>query len=208
MRCDFSRFLIACSLGILVSGVPASADTEYTPPSIGTQITWIEGSGDDRRTRVSTVVANGPDFAVYLYDLNWDDGRPSSYFAEYSGMHIASCASDQPTLVERDRLRAFWPLQTGTELTIEAPDSVTYLVGQAEQHTVSQSIGTAESYKVTSKSGERRMDLTISLELNTAVELAWSDGSKVAAIDVFQQTPLPDNYLAQKIGLCGALLDR
>ena len=208
MRRDQYLYLIVLLLGTLVAGAPAaSAQAGYSPPPVGTQLTWVEGVGEDSRTRVSTVVANGVDFAVYLYDLKWDENQPSSYFAEYSGVHIASCASAQPTQEERNRLRSLWPLQTGRQLTIEAPQSVTYQVGSLEQYTVSQSQGGAEtSYRVTSQSGDRKTDLIISLELNTAVQMAWSDGSKVEAVDVFQGTQQVDGTLGQKIGLCRGLL--
>lgn len=201
------RLLLQLSFVIVFGAELASAQQSYTPPPVGTQITWSDNTGGDAQTRVSEVVATGPDFAIHLYNLGWDNGRPTSYFAEFSGVHIASCASAMPSREERDRLRALWPLQSGKQLTIDAPQTVIYEVGYAEEYTVSLQEGPTVSYRVTSQMGERKTDVVISLDLNTAVELAWSDGSKVQAIDVFRKSSAGDDTLAQKLGLCRALLE-
>lgn len=185
----------------------ATAQQSYTPPPVGTQITWSDNSGGETKTRVSEVVAVGSDFAIHLYNLGWDNGRASSYFAEFSGLHVVSCASVMPSREERDRLRALWPLQSGKTLSLEAPQTLTYEVGYAEEYTVSQSEGSAVAYRVKSRFGDHETGVLISLDLNTTVEMAWSDGAKDRAIDVFRKPSTGDDALDQKLGLCQALLE-
>lgn len=202
------RFLLHIVFVIVLMAPQALAERPYAPPPIGTQITWTDDSGGDSTTRVSEVVASGPDFAIYLYDLRWEDTRSSSYFAEFSGVHIASCASPMPTIEERNTLGNLWPLQTGKELTIGSLQPVTYRVEAPHQHDVSLSDDSGSSYQVTSLSGDRQIDLIVSLALNTAVQLAWTDGSKIEVIDVFRKPGADDPSLVEKLGSCRDLLDR
>ena len=203
------RLVLSFALVIIGNAALATAQTSYTPPPIGTQLTWSDNSGGEGQTRVSEVVATGPDFAIHLYNLGWDNKRPSSYFAEFSGVHIASCSSAMPSQQERDSLRTLWPLQNGKTATLDGFVSMTYEVGFAEDYTISQSEGSAVSYRITSKIGKRETAVIISSTLNTVVEMAWSDGSKVQAIDVFRKASASaDDTLKQSLGLCRALLDR
>ena len=203
------RLMLLFGLVLAGDAALATAQTSYTPPPIGTQLTWSDNSGGEGQTRVSEVVATGPDFAIHLYNLGWDNKRPSSYFAEFSGVHIASCSSAMPSQQERDSLRTLWPLQNGKTTTLDGLVSTTYEVGFAEEYTISQSEGPAVSYRITSKIGEREAAVVISSALNTVVEMAWSDGSKVQAIDVFRKASASaDDTLKQSLGLCRALLDR
>ncbi|MEL7128255.1 MAG: hypothetical protein AAGK23_01795 [Pseudomonadota bacterium] len=175
-------FLVAFAAGICVSAV---AERGYVPPPVGTQVTWVTQTDQGSATRVSEVVATGPDFAIYLYDLGWDAEDATSFFAEFSGLHMASCAADMPDANERIKLRSFWPLEAGRSLQIGDEYDSTYIVGEAVQHAVSQSEGPKPARLVTAVVGKSRTDMMLSLEWNTPVALGWGDGSAVDAIEVF-----------------------
>ena len=120
------RFGISCVL-ILWYGVGlAMANETYSPPPVGAQITWSVPTDTGTETRVSEVVANGPDFAIYLYDLKWDPDQSWSYFVEFSGLHSSACSAQMPTQEKRQELSALWPLKQGDEIDLEVGSRVSY----------------------------------------------------------------------------------
>ena len=202
------HLILALGAGSLVSS--ALADSSYTPPEIGTQITWqIPATKDGRDKRVSKVVARGQDFAIYLYDLYADENDPVSYFAEFSGIHIASCAYEMPTSDVRANLQQFWPLQTGSSLEVGSEETVLtkYEVGQRTTYAVSQIDGERPAQYVTATEGDVRTDVMVSLDWGTSVRLGWDNGDNIRAIEMFSPIvpEAPANRLA--LGECAQLLD-
>ncbi|MEM7662508.1 MAG: hypothetical protein AAF292_09670 [Pseudomonadota bacterium] len=197
------------ALGVCFGAISASAQDRYVPPPIGTQVTWVTETAQGRTTRVSEVVATGADFAIHLYDLGWDVDNPTSYFAEFSGLHIASCALSMPDLQKRQRLQEFWPLITGEALDLGDEDKSTYVVGARQEHTVSQAGGAHPAQSVTSYVGEVRTDKTVSLELHTPVSVNLQDGTDERAIEIFYQRAVQRTDTIEKsvLGRCASLLD-
>ncbi|MEO0882116.1 MAG: hypothetical protein AAFY34_05240 [Pseudomonadota bacterium] len=196
-------------MGLLASAVPIGAAQEnYAPPPVGTQVTWVTETAEGRTTRVSEIVASGPDFAIHLYDLGWDINNPTSYFAEFSGLHIASCALPMPAQEHRRSLREFWPLITGQALDLDDQDRSTYVVGPMQEHTVSQQGGSHPTLTVTSYVGEVRTDKVLSLDLHTPVSFNLQDGSDERAIEIFQGAVQRTDQIERSVlGSCAALLD-
>lgn len=193
--------------GLAATGL-AVADIDYSPPPVGTQVTWVTETDQGSETRVSEVVATGPDFAIYLYDLGWDANDPTSYFAEFSGLHLKACAADMPSLVERQKLRGFWPLQSGRSIDVSGGEGATYIVGDALEYAVSQMDGPKPAQKVTAVFGDLRTDVTLSLEWHTPVSIGWQDGSGVTAIEVFSPLfakPASEDEVSV-LGNCASLL--
>ncbi|MEL6323433.1 MAG: hypothetical protein AAFQ84_04290, partial [Pseudomonadota bacterium] len=186
----------------------AVAERSYSPPPIGTQVTWVTDTAEGRATRVSEVVATGADFAIHLYDLTWDEEAPYNYFAEFAGFHIASCASDMPSTEERLRLQSFWPLQSGRSLSLTDQYNSTYIVGEPIPYTISQIDGTNPAQAVTAVVGDHRTDMTVSLKWHTPVQLNWGDGAGDTAIEVFSpvSTDAADALDLTALGNCAALL--
>jgi len=201
---------VGLSLSALMLASSAMADSSYEPPEIGTQITWqVPADKEGRDKRVSKVVARGDDFAIYLYDLYDDVDDPLSYFAEFSGIHVTSCAYQMPSKEERESLRRFWPLQTGSSLKVGSEDTVltTYEVGQRTTHAVSQTDGERPAQYVTAIDGDIRTDVMVSLDWGTSVLIGWNNGENARAIEMFSPIvpEAPANRLA--LGECAQLLD-
>jgi len=204
-RCMLIAFWLCGPLGL------AAADAEFEPPLVGTQVTWQEPAIDEgRETRVSQVVAKGHDFAIYLYDISYDVEKPSSYFAEFSGIHVSSCVDEMPTAVEREKLRNLWPLEPGKSLQIGDPDTIstTYEVGVRTVHAVSQIDGERPAHHVTAIVGDIRTDVMVSLDWGTPVLMGWHNGDNARAIELFSPT-LPvslDSLDVSSLGACAQLL--
>ncbi|MEO1475472.1 MAG: hypothetical protein AAFS13_03745 [Pseudomonadota bacterium] len=195
--------------GALLVGALASAQERYSPPPVGTQVTWVTETAEGRTTRVSEVVASGPDFAIHLYDLGWDVDDPISYFAEFSGLHIASCSAPMPVIEERQRLSAFWPLISGASLDLDDQDRSSYVVGSVQEHTVSQLNGSHPAQTVTAYVGDVRTDMTVSLALHTPVSVSLQDGTDERAIEIFNPRLAqgPEDIERSVLGNCASLLD-
>ncbi len=201
-------FVLSLGSGLLAWS--AVADTSYTPPEIGTQITWqVPVIKEGRDKRVSKVVARGKDFAIYLYDLYNDENDPVSYFAEFSGIHVASCAYEMPSGEVRANLQRFWPLQAGSSLEVGSEDTVLtkYEVGQRTTYAVSQIDGERPAQHITTIQGDIRTDVMVSLDWGTPVMLGWENGENARAIEMFSPIvpEAPANRLA--LGECAQLLD-
>ena len=86
-------------------------DDGFAPPKVGTQFAWKYVSEDAVDDDLVTVVATGPDFAIFQQSL---DG---SYYAEFSAIGFSSCEEDdQPSGKDREAVLSAWPLTVGTEI--------------------------------------------------------------------------------------------
>ncbi|MEM6412850.1 MAG: hypothetical protein AAF683_15105 [Pseudomonadota bacterium] len=197
------------TLGLVAATEAASAQGTYVPPPVGTQVTWVTETAEGRTTRVSEVVAVGDDFAIHLYDIGWDVNSSISYFAEFSGLYMASCSLPMPDQEKRRRLREFWPLITGEALDLEDAEKSTFVVGNRQDHTVSQVGGPHPAQTVTSYVGEVRTDTVVSLELHTPLFVNLQDGSDERAIEIFFQQPVQraERVEDSALGNCALLFD-
>ncbi len=186
------------------------AEPSYKSPEIGTQITWQgQFNKDGRDKRISKVVARGEDFAIYVYDLFNDLEEPLSYFVEFSGIHITSCAYQMPSKRERENLMRFWPLQAGRSVEVGSADTVltTYKAGQRTSYAVSQIDGKRPAQYVTVVDGDIETSVVVSLDWGTTVRFGWDDGENDRAIEMFSPVvpETPANLAA--LGECAQLLD-
>lgn len=201
------RFIVSFIACMGLSGASALAQIAYSPPPVGTQITWSEQATDGTTaTRVSQVVASGPDFAIYLFDLGWDETKPVSYFAEFSGLHTVSCVADMPTIDERARLGRLWPLQSGSSLSVGKEQNVTYTVAEPSVHYIVQAEDPRPAQIVHSEVEGFETDITMSLDWKMPVRLAWPDGLSISAIDVFLPSGSRAADTGDEIGQCASLL--
>lgn len=196
-------------VGIVLSPLPAKPQSAYSPPPVGTQVTWVAETAEGRQTRVSEVVATGRDFAIHLYDLTWDASAPYSYFAEFSGLHLVSCASAMPDPGARARLQGFWPLTSGRSLSMADEYNSTYIVGETRSYALSQADGPKPAQHVTAVVGENRTDFMLSLEWHTPVQVGLADGAGDSAIEVFSPgfAASSEGLDRRALGRCASLLD-
>lgn len=204
-RCMLVALWLFVPLGI------AAADAGFEPPLVGTQITWQEpGFDEGTETRVSQVVAKGPDFAIYLYDISYDVAKPASYFAEFSGIHVSSCLDVMPTAAEREDLKKLWPLEPGTSLQVGNDNTLrtTYEVGDRTLHAVSQIDGERPVQYVTAIIGDVRTDVMVSLDWGTPIQMGWNNGDNARAIEMFSPiVPVTfDGLDVTSLGACAQLL--
>ena len=194
---------------MMVLGAHAAAEETYSPPPVGTMVTWSFGNEDARETRISLVVATGDDFAIYLSDLRLDDETPSSYIVEFSGIHVASCAGKMPTRRERDGLASAWPLTSGDIVEMSGTMAATYTIGKLTSHTLNVAEGPTQARHIKASYGGVENDITFSLNWNMPVAIGWPDGTGDRALEVLP----PDGAagirrdLRSALGNCAALLD-
>lgn len=201
------RFITSIFIMLGLTSASALAEVVYSPPPVGTQITWSEqGADGSTATRVSQVVASGPDFAIYLFDLGWDDTKPVSYFAEFSGLHTVSCVAQMPTPDERASLGSLWPLQSGSSLSVGEGQNITYTVAEPAEHYIVQAEDPRPAQIVHSEVEGIETDITLSLDWKMPVRLTWPDGLSISAIDVFLPNGSRQADIGDEIGQCATLL--
>lgn len=200
------RIGIGFLLTALLSTGAATAQGTYSPPPVGAQITWSVPTETGSQTRVSEVVASGPDFAIYLYDLK-DSENPWSYFVEFSGLHMSACSARMPTGEERAQLSALWPLQPGAEAKVtSAGPEIVYKIKEQKPYAVSQMDGDESSQLVTKIIGDLETEVTVSLGWKMPVREEWADGRADSVIDVFAPAAPRAPEDGRKLGNCRALL--
>jgi len=185
----------------------AMADSDYEPPRVGTQITWRMPTEIGSETRLMEVVANGPDFAIYLFDLRMSPEEPWSYFVEFSGVHSSSCNAEMLSSEERARLNALWPLQPGSETVVEDELEFKYKIDEATRYAVSQQYGNEAAQIMTKTIGDLRTKVTLSQEWNIPVREEWDDGRVESVIDVFIPPRPEQTLIGPQLGNCKALLE-
>ena len=195
---------------IILAGANAAAEDAYSPPPVGTMVTWSFGNEAERETRISLVVATGEDYAIYLSDLRLSDENPSAYFAEFSGIHLTSCAADMPSERERERLASAWPMTSGDTVEVSGSLAATYTIGKLTSHTLNVSEGPTQARNIKANYGDIENDITFSLIWNMPVVIGWQDGTGDRVLEV-----LPPNGdaeirsdLSNALGYCAALLNK
>ena len=201
------RTLATAALGGMMI-LAASAQSEYTPPPVGTMVTWSFGNDDGRETRISEVVATGSDFVIYLSDLRLNENNPASYLVEFSGLHVASCAGDLPSEDERERLAAAWPLVDGETVEIAGNGGAVYTIGRLISHTLNAAEGPMQAREIKASYGSVTNDITLSLNWNIPVAVGWADGTGDKALEVMSPTQglSPKTDLGSVLGQCAGLL--
>lgn len=203
--------LTATFFSLLIAGCGSKTDG-FVPPKVGTQFAWkyvSEGNVDDD---LVTVVATGPDFAVFQQSL--DD----SFFAEFSGIGFTSCDeeydNDWPSRNDRQGALSAWPLTVGTELRwnkdkilIEKED--VYKIGEQEEPV----FRVIHDYSDEESESDR---MAISPRYGTALELLWQDDARdfvssvndapVTTIEVQEGYTLVEGLDVTELGKCGKLL--
>lgn len=187
----------------------ASAQDSYSPPPIGTMVTWSFGNESDRETRISEVVANGSDFVIYMSDLRLDSESPASYLVEFSGLHTASCSGKIPNTGERKRLASAWPLKSGETVEVSGELGATYTIGKLRSHTLNVSEGPTQVRQIKASYGKIENDIILSLNWNIPVAVAWADGTGDRALEILPPTKKTTikRRLRESLGNCAKLLD-
>ena len=172
-------------------------------------MTWSFGNENQRETRISLVVATGEDYAIYLSDLRLSDDNPSAYIAEFSGIHLTSCAGDMPTPDEREGLASVWPMTSGDTIEVSGPLSATYTIGKLTSHTLNVSEGPTQARFIKASYGDVENDITFSLNWNMPVAIGWQDGTGDRVLEVLPPTGDAEirSDLGSALGNCAALLD-
>ena len=108
--------LASSALGLSACGGKSDG---YVPPEIGTQIAWKYVSENAVDDDLVTVVASGPDFAIFKQTL--DD----AYYVEFSGIGYSNCEDEeQPSRKDRTAVFSAWPLEVGKEIAWQS-DKIT-----------------------------------------------------------------------------------
>ena len=198
---------LLCALAFALTSA-ADAQDEYTPPPLGTMVTWSFGSEGGRETRLSEVVATGPDYAIFQSDLRLSADNPAAYFVEFSGIHITSCAADMPSREQRDRLASAWPLESGDTIEVAGDQLAVYTIGELMNHTLNIAEGPTEARQVKVDYGDIENDIMLSLAWNMAVAVQWPDGTGDRALEIVPpaKSPAPRSDLMRVIGNCAGLL--
>ena len=204
-----NRVIKSALLALAVTGA-AQAQSDFTPPPIGTMVTWSFGSENERSTRLSEVVANGSDFAIFLSDLRLDADTAASYVVEFSGIHVTSCAQDMPSEAERLALLQAWPLKSGQTIRVAHGQAATYEIGKLTSHTLNAIEGPTQARQIKAIFGSVENDITLSLDWNMAVAVSWPDGSGDRALEVVppQGAPSRPRDISRAIGNCASLLSK
>ena len=186
----------------------AVAEDHYSPPPIGTMVTWSFGNESDRETRISEVVATGEDFVIYLSDLRLDAESAASYIVEFSGLHVVSCTADMPGENERQRLASAWPLTPGNTVELEGDANATYTIGQQTRHTLNAGDGPMDVRQIKASYGAVENDITLSLNWHMPVAIQWPDGTGDKALEVLPPASEtgPKSELRDAVGNCADLL--
>lgn len=202
------RRIISFYLGALAVSGAAVGQNEYSPPPVGTMVTWSFGGDEERQTRLSEVVATGPDYTIFLSDLRLNKDYPASYVVEFSGIHVTSCSAEMPSDDDRAALRSAWPLKSGKELQIKTGQDVSYEIGKLTSHILSVGQGPIQARQIKANFGSVENDIKLSLDWNMAVSVSWPDGSGDSALEIVPpsaERPVGSD-LAKRIGKCADLL--
>ena len=203
----FGTAALLMSLGFSLAGCTAKSDG-FVPPKVGTQFTWKYVSEEGVDDELVTVVANGPDFVIFLQQSE------QTTFAEFSGIGFADCTEDDmPSRADRQAVFSAWPLTVGAEhkwqtekVLIEKEDVAK--LGEQEE-------AVFWIYHDYEENDEDNFRYTVSPRYGTTIELEWQDGRDfvVSVTDLDLDTKevqegytVLESFEVAKLGKCEALL--
>ena len=161
----------------LLFGLVACGNGGFEPPSAGTQFAWKYVSEDGVDDDLVTVIATGPDFAIFRQAL--DD----SHFVEFSAIGFASCEEDDlPSREDREAVLSAWPLTVGTEIKwktdkILIERKATSSLGEREEPV----FWFTHEYADDSSPDDR---FAISPRYGTSLELQWPENARDFVVSV------------------------
>ena len=114
------------TLSAMTMACQALAGSLGDPPVPGSTYLWTAHNSDEDTEFTELVVATGDDFVIYRNrDISGNDlNDPNTYYAVLSGLVFISCGDDMPSAISRERLKRFWPIQTGTQISLLAGEQV------------------------------------------------------------------------------------
>ncbi len=203
-----SSILLAAGLSLSLMAC-SGAKEGFVPPKAGTQLIWkyvYEGGSDDD---VVTVVATGPDFAIFRQTLD------TTYFAEFSGIGFATCNDEeQPSREDRQAALSAWPLEVGTEIAWQN-DKVT--VDREDTYDLSSEkepvVWITHDYADEDSEND---NFAISPRYGTALELLWPENGRdfvvsIGSVPIDAKEVQPGYFLLEGVdlsdlGFCASLL--
>lgn len=206
------RIALLAATVALVSFPSALAETDTALPlGPGSVLFWsshFDGSNDRYAEKV---IAEGPDFKIYLNDIEELGIGPANYFALFSGIDYRSCDAEMPAAEERVAVAALWPLETGKTAAIftTSDNPAAVKIGDATDMFLMGQSRAAHSIKIDYENNEETEDETIFVLNDTHLTgvIEWAEGSQDTLLLVTKPRPETDYDLSEgAIGTCAALL--
>ncbi|MGB3627407.1 MAG: hypothetical protein WA989_16360 [Henriciella sp.] len=184
------------------------AQSAYDTMEPGTLISWSFEFEETSFTRLSEVVASGPDFVIYQPDLKYKPTSAESYVVEFSGVHAQSCNEPLPDDADRQALQSLWPLTSGASASVRSGAVPARYRVQAADH--ADFIGSrgwpGEATWVEGQIGDAELKLLVSQDYGMHIGVEWVAGGSGRVLEVIEpENPVTDDE-ARTLGNCSVLL--
>jgi len=195
-----------------VTACGESTDT-YKAPSVGAELKWHYVDEGNTEKETVTVVASGPDYAIFRQPSTDPELDPLSYFVEFSGIEFAACDSDMLTAQKRQMFADAWPLTVGTVLKqadydISVEEESTFKLGEGAERVF--------NLRIDYKTDEPDDVMKFSPRLATVIGIDWGSGGvdrlqsfenkDVETIEVQPGHKMLVGLDVSSLGNCGKLL--
>ena len=204
-----------CTASVFGLAACGEGDNGFQPPKVGTQLNWTYKSDDGIEKDIYTVVAKGPDFVIFRYEVEGE----TEYSAEFSGIGFAGCGyGEMPARLERAKLFSAWPPNPGDVFRFNGSDIIVVNAPSSELNVMDEAVFWFEEKNedFTEEDGMNDSKLASSLEHGTVIEIDWGNGDHdwVVSIeqpetDVFEIQPGYETIVGlnvTQLGDCAALL--
>lgn len=206
MRTFFISLAASCSLGFTAC---SGTDDGFVPPQVGTQFGWkytYDGNVDDD---VATVVATGPDFAIFRQSLE------VSHYVEFSGIGYSNCDDEeQPARKDRQAALSAWPLEVGQQIAWQNDTITVERQSAYDLPPEGEPVFWLKHDYADADSGDD--NFAISTRYRTALDLKWPDNARdhvvfVKVSPIKSKEVQPGYFLMEgvdigELGECAALL--
>lgn len=194
---------------VLVMAGLSFAQSASELPKPGTLISWRFEFDGAPSTRLSEIIASGPDFVIYQPDLKYEPTSAASYIVEFSGIHAQSCGEPLPDAADRQALRSMWPLQPGASATVRkgaAPSK--YSVGTSQRFDfISGTSLESAVMRVDGQVGGAEFELFVSPDFGMPIGIDWAAGGKGRVLEIIEpKTAFPAAPQQKNLGNCASLL--
>ncbi|MEQ9315054.1 MAG: hypothetical protein RLN72_04325 [Henriciella sp.] len=196
--------------GLMAAATVSFAQPDYKPLKPGTLISWSFEFDETSFSRLSEIVASGPDFVIYQPDLKYKPNSAASYMVEFSGVHAQTCSEPLPDQDDRRALQSLWPLMPGATASVRTGAvPARYQVRTADQaELIAGGRLPGEAMWVDGQVGDAELKLLVSKDLGLPIAIEWDAGGSGHVLDVIEPNMPPDTQAEPPtLGYCAGLLD-
>jgi len=207
------KICTASTFACVIATACGSATDAYKAPKVGATLDWTYQSEGDTTKEIVTIVATGPDYAIFRQPGSGSEFDPEIYFVEFSGIEFAPCDGDMLTATQRQMFADAWPLTIGTVLnradyTITVEEESSFALGSTAEPIF--------NLRLSYKNDEPDDVLKFSPRLATVIAIDWGNGAtdrlqsfkenNAQSIEVQPGHEMLVGLDVTKLGTCGALL--